>query len=121
MAKLAHGMPIPPNIKFLNAEEEEAIILEYDAAYCAANGESPNLYQLDDGKWKIGSMKDADAVFFVFEFPWMTKTLWTRAEQQERDKDKENRTGHITALFKRLMPVNIHEVIAHEFQTSERG
>jgi len=79
MAKLAHGMPIPSNIKLFDVEEEEAIILEYTSAFEAANGYSPELSQCDDGNWKIGSMKNSDAVFFVFEFPLMTKTLWERA------------------------------------------
>jgi len=106
MGKLVHGMPVPSPYQFLE-DAEDAILLEYEEAFIAANGHDPELRKLENGQWKIDSIQTADASFFVFEFPWMTKTLWERAEYASG----KQRTTALTILAKRLMPIRLADIL----------
>ncbi len=104
--------------------ERDAILLDYECAYIAANGSEPYLRLLNNGRYAIGGISrlhEEDAYrrgFVIYEFPRMAKTLWDRAERQ----NLENRTDSLKSLINRLMPIKLSEVVvANEIQTSARG
>ena len=104
MGNLSHGLEIPNSIVY-DDDEVYSILLKYECAYIDANGSDPKLQKISDDVYAIGDIGIEG--FHTFEFPHMTNNLRERADQ----KDREERTGSITALFKRLIPVKLSDTL----------
>lgn len=105
MGNLSHGLEIPTQLVY-DADEVYSILLKYECAYIDANGTDPKLQKISDDVYAIGDIGMTEG-FHIFEFPHMTSNLRERADQQTR----EERTGSITALFKRLIPVKLSDTL----------
>jgi hypothetical protein len=97
--------------------ERDRILLDYECAYIAANGMDPKLRLLSNGMYTLDALRTQHVEFNFWEFPLMARNLWERAEENFLIP----RSDSLEDLIKRLMPINIHEVIANEIQTFTRG
>lgn len=103
----------------ISSKERISILREYERAYFALHGRHAELYRLDNGKYAVlGTQihygrKGYGSEYEIYELPKMARNLWSTAEQ--------NQSEEFLNLIKRLKPVTVREVIANEFQTSERG
>lgn len=110
-----------PDKKSILRTRDDDILLEYAHAYYASNGFPAHLRLLKSGRYAIdgthihkGKPIIVSAIGYnISELPGMAKNLLSNAINQRQVK--------LIGLIQRLMPIPVHEVIANEFQTSERG
>jgi hypothetical protein len=91
----------------VNQAERDAILLDYECAYIAANGMDPQLRLLSNGMYTLDTLKTQLVEFNFWEFPLMARNLWERAEEEVLKR----RTDSFKDLIRRLMPIKLSEVM----------